>query len=184
MEVTRSPFDIWKCRLNEKADPISILLCGAKVWENSYQTDHRKHVPRAEWTTTDIFAGPEVDIVGDLQSLWQTCSKKFDGIFCPAVLEHIERPWTAVYSMSQMLKPFGVLHIQTHQTFPLHGYPHDYFRFSQQALQVLCHDAGLEVVASGYDGPCTITPVSCPIWNPVAEAFLNVTICAMKPGNS
>ena len=83
--------------------------------------------------------------------------------------------------MAQMLQSGGVLYIQTHQTFPLHGYPHDYYRFSEQALRSLCRDSGLVTLAAGYDGPCTITPANCPVWNPVAEAFLNVTICATKP---
>lgn len=181
MEIQHSPLDIWKRRLNEMPGDLSVLLCGAKVWDDSYQADHRKHCERATWTTTDIFPGDEVNIVGDLQSLWQTCDLKFDGIFCPAVLEHIERPWTAVHSMAQMLKPWGVLYIHTHQTFPLHGYPNDYFRFSEHALKLMCVDSGLEVLSAGYDSPCTITPASCPVWNPVAEAFLNVTICARKP---
>jgi SAM-dependent methyltransferase len=160
----------------------SILLCGAKPWPGSFQTDHRKHCQRADWTTTDIESGDGVDIVGDLQSLHKTTDLRFDGIFCPAVLEHIERPWVAMYAMGQLLKPGGVLHIQTHQTFPLHGYPHDYYRFSVPALNSLCFDAGLHVLASGYDGPCTITPNGeCAVWNPLATSFLNVTICGIKP---
>ena len=35
------------------------------------------------------------------------------------------------------LKVGGLIYIQTHQSFPLHGYPHDYFRFSREALASL-----------------------------------------------
>lgn len=178
-----TPLDIWKRCVNEKSGSPEALLCGAKRWPDSSDLDHRQHCQKAQWTTTDIIGGDGVDIVEDLQTLWKSCNNKFDGIFCPAVLEHIERPWVAMYSMSQLLKPGGLLYIQTHQTFPLHGYPNDYYRFSEQALRSLCFDAGLNVLSAGYDGPCTITPAVCPVWNPVAEAFLNVTICAAKPIN-
>lgn len=179
--MTRSPLDEWKLHLELMPSTPEILLCGAKAWDGSINIDHRKHCRRAVWVTTDIEAGDGVDLVYDLQSMWQTCSRTFDAILCPAVLEHIERPWVAMYSMSQMLRSGGVLYVQTHQTFPLHGYPNDYFRFSEQALRTLCFDAGLEVLTAGYDSPCTITPVGEHVWNPLAESYLNVTVCARKP---
>lgn len=178
----RTPLDEWKLRLAVMTHRPSILLCGAKRWGGSHDADHRRHVARADWTTTDIAAGDEVDIVADLQTIHETTDRRFDGIFCPAVLEHIERPWCAMYAMSQILAPNGALYIQTHQTFPLHGYPNDFYRFSTEALRSLCQDAGLHVLASGYDGPCTITPTGeCAVWNPIAMSFVNVTICAVKP---
>lgn len=176
-----SPLDAWKLEMERLKLAPKILLCGAKKWPGSCNTDHRAHCKKAKWVTTDISAGPEVDLVHDLQSMWLECKEQFDGIFCPAVLEHIERPWTAVHSMAQLLRPGGCLYIQTHQTFPLHGYPNDYFRFSEQALRVMCFDSGLNVVQAGYESPCTITPADCRVWNPLAEAFLNVTICAKRP---
>ncbi len=52
------------------------------------------------------------------------------------------------------LKVGGLLYIQTHQSFPLHGYPNDYFRFSQDALASLFGTTmGFEVVATNYDFP-------------------------------
>lgn len=182
MPQTKSPLDEWKLYVAVVPHRPTILLCGAKQWDDSPVVDHRRHFPLGDWVTTDIEAGDGVDLVHDLQNMWQETDRKFDGIFCPAVLEHIQRPWTAVHSMAQMLLPGGVLYIQTHQTFPLHGYPNDHFRFSTDALETLCRDSGLDPVFSGYDGPCTITPGGdATRWNVVAEAWLNVTICAQKP---
>ena len=182
--MTTSPLDMWKLEMATKASP-SILLCGAKPWPGSRDPDHRRHAPNANWVTTDIESGEGVNIVADLQTMFQAYDGKyvgaFDGIFCPAVLEHIARPWVALYSMAQLLNAGGSLYIQTHQTFPLHGYPHDYFRFSREALELLCLDAGLVTLQSGYDGPCSIVPpAECAVWNVLAECFLNVTICAKK----
>lgn len=170
----------WQLQMAIKDAPTA-LLCGAKSWEGSTDRDHRSHCAAATWTTTDIAAGAEVDIVADLQTMWQTYSEKFDGIFCPAVLEHIERPWVAMYSMGQLLAAGGVLFIQTHQTFPLHGYPDDFYRFSTAALRSLCFDAGLTVLACEYDEPCSIVPAGERVWNPIAKSFLNVSVCAVKP---
>lgn len=177
------PLDEWKRQLNtmDSFRP-QILLCGAKMWAGSNGVDQRKHYERADWATTDIMEGEGVDIVGDLCELWLQTKVQFDGIYCPAVLEHVQRPWVAIHSMSQLLRPNGVVYIETHQTFPLHGYPNDFFRFSVQALETMCNDSGLVTEASGYSNPCTITPVTkCPIWNPISKAFLNVAICARKP---
>jgi len=181
MEVARTPLDEWKLQLALMPHRPQILLCGAKPWPMSCHLDHRKHCERADWITTDIESGEGVDMVHDLQTMWQETDQRFDAIFCPAVLEHIPRPWTAMHSMSQLLLPGGVLYIQTHQTFVLHGYPHDYFRFSREALELMATDSGLHPLMSGYDGPCTITPLPDVVWNPLAPSYLNVTICAKRP---
>ena len=39
-------------------------------------------------------------------------------------------------AMYKSLKSEGVLFLQTHQTFLIHGYPSDYFRFTTEALSV------------------------------------------------
>lgn len=175
------PLDEFKRRL-ENVKPCRILCTGAKVWDGSVNPDHSRHVAHAEWVGTDIEGGDGVDIKCDLQRIDRDQDERFDGVFSPATLEHIERPWVAVIAMANVLKPGGILYIQTHQTFPIHGYPSDYFRFSEEAMKTMCYDAGLETVSSGYDGPCTITPPpSCKVWNTLAQAYLNVTICAVKP---
>ncbi len=175
------PLDWWK-RLLSNVTPCRVLLTGAKVWPGSVNPDHSAHLPHAEWIGTDIEAGPGVSIVGDLQKIDEVITERYEGVFSPATLEHIERPWRAMIAMGRVLKPGGVLYLHTHQTFPLHGYPHDYYRFSQQALRTMCSDAGLDVVETGYDNPCTIVPPpSMAVWNTVAESFLNVTVCARKP---
>lgn len=159
-----------------------ILLTGAKPWPGTVAAEYRQHIRNATWFGTDIEGGQGVDIVGDLQAIDKVTAQRFDGIFCPATLEHIERPWCAVTAMGAALKPGGWLYIQTHQTFPLHGYPSDYFRFSTAALRTLVYDAGLVTVMSHHDGPCSIVPpAGHAVWNVEAEAFLNSCIVARKP---
>lgn len=178
-----SSLDEFKSKMSLIERP-RILLTGAKAWEGSFNPDYSAHVPNGDWVTTDIEAGSGVDIVSDLQKLPAVLEETFDGVYCPATLEHIERPWCAMHEMSRCLKPGGFLFIDTHQTFPLHGYPHDYFRFSTEALNTLCFDSGLITVTSEYSGPCSIVPVSMDsvaVWNYVAKSYLNVSCCAVKP---
>ena len=157
-------------------------MTGAKVWEGSINVDRDEIAPHAIWVGTDIDDGDGVDIVGDLQELWRNVDKKFDAVFSQATLEHIERPWVAVHSRCSMLRPGGVLYIQSHHTFPIHGYPSDYFRFSDEALKVMVRDSGLIVIESGYSHPCFIKPPEgMPAWNELAKSYLNVAVCAVKP---
>jgi len=160
-----------------------ILYTGAKPWEASVNPDHSAHAPHCRWIGTDIEAGEGVQIVADLHTIDVVVDgRQFDAIFSPATLEHLERPWIAMRAMARILKPGGVLFVHTHQTFPLHGYPSDFYRFSEQALRSLCADVGLVVLEAGYDHPCTIKPPSSvTVWNTAAPAFLNVNVCAVKP---
>ena len=179
-DATLSPLAEFKTRL-ANVTPCRILYTGAKVWPGSVNLDHSLHAPHAEWIGTDIEAGAGVHIVSDLSRIDQVTDLRFNAVFSRATLEHIERPWCSMIAMANVLKAGGVLFVHTHQTFPIHGYPSDYFRFSTQALRTMCFDAGLEVIAAGYDNPCVITPPkSVTVWNLAAEAYLNVTICAVK----
>ena len=54
--------------------------------------------------------------------------------------------------IARALRPRGVVFLTTHQTFKLHGYPFDYFRFSTRALEALFEPAlGVDVNASWYE---------------------------------
>jgi hypothetical protein len=162
-------------------DNPAVLLTGAKVWENSVNPDRTHHAPHGQWTRTDIEDGDGVDLVADLEELDTVTAERFDAIFSHSTLEHVKRPWVAVKSMANALKTGGVLYIHSHQTFPLHGYPHDHFRFSTDAMRTMCEDAGLTVIKTNYDSPTAIVPdPAIPVWDPTAPAWLNVNVCAMK----
>jgi hypothetical protein len=178
-----TPLDQWKLHLAQMPHAPRILHCGAKTWPCLGKRDPSVHWQNGDWVGTDMMAGDGVEIVGDLHTLYQTCPERFDAVFCNWVLEHLERPWAAIHSMAHLLNPRGALFIGTHQTFPLHGYPNDYFRFSTSALKLMAEDSGLKVTSCQYDTPCTITPPAAhpTVWNPLGKAFLHVSICAVKP---
>lgn len=171
-----------------------ILELGTLRWEADRPTHHREWSPEAAWTLSDVSDGTDVDVVADAHHLVRTYGEggvsapflrgRFDAYVAVSVYEHLARPWIAAGQAADVLKPGGLLYVATHQTFPLHGYPHDYFRFSREALELIFADAGLEIVESGYAYPCTIEPPpEVTRWNraPDVESWLNVEVFARRP---
>ena len=115
-------------------------------------------------------------------------TEKFECFIAHAVFEHLERPWIAAREIARILKPGGLFWISTHQTFPLHDYPGDFFRFSRDALRVIFEDAGLVVDLAEYDERCFIVasktavePSYLTTWNETFPSFLLVSAIGHKP---
>jgi SAM-dependent methyltransferase len=140
-----------------------------------------------EYICLDIEAGPDVDVVGDLHALPADWSGRFDAFVAVAVFEHLERPWVAAKEVARILAPGGRFFVSTHQCFPIHGYPSDFFRFSKEALRLILEDAGLVVEACDYEHRCLIVPPhkvvpsrKMRIWNKLEPSFLLVTAMGRK----
>ena len=65
------------------------------------------------------------------------------------VFEHIDRPWLAAAEIARILKPGGVAITHTLFSWRSHPCPIDYWRFSQECLELLFGD--LECLETGYD---------------------------------
>jgi SAM-dependent methyltransferase len=77
---------------------------------------------------------------------------KFDFVVSDQVLEHIEGdPFQAIEESRRVLKPGGIAVHTTVFMFPVHGYPHDFWRFTPAALELLCAPFG-QIVTSGAWG--------------------------------
>ena len=168
--------------------PLRVLELGTRRWIPDFATHHAAWAPPGvEWIKSDMEAGVDVDVVADAHDLAgsnaQAFDLRFDAYVAVSVYEHLRRPWVAAESVRDVLRPGGLVYVATHQTFPLHGYPHDYFRFSREALAGIFDDAGFVIVDGGYTYPATITPpAEVDRWNPGAPAFLNVDVFAQVPG--
>lgn len=152
-----------------------ILELGTRAAERG-SWHHKVWAPHGRWTLSDWEAGVDVDVVADAHHLEDAMpAASFDAVVATSLLEHLQRPWVAVASMARMLDSGGVLYLTTHQTFPLHYYNLDTFRFGADGMRVLIEDAGLEVLGVGFAHPCTITPkVRIEPWDESAEAYLTV----------
>jgi hypothetical protein len=133
---------------------------------------------------SDIESGPDVQVVADAHRLSEVVGEKqFDIIISCATFEHLKYPHLAAHQLMKTLKIGGVLYIQTHQSFPLHAYPYDYFRFSREALAGLFGTKmGFRVIATGYSIPLSL--YSPDLLDRDAPAFANVQLYGEKIGET
>ena len=72
-----------------------------------------------------------MDVMGDAHKLSDYFDKdSFDVIFSMSVFEHLAMPWKVALELNKVLKPGGMMLHTTHQTWPLHEEPWDYWRYS------------------------------------------------------
>jgi SAM-dependent methyltransferase len=165
-----------------------VLEVGVKGWDGKPPKHNQLEIMGvgAQWVGLDAESGVDVDVVCDLHELSKHVPHAgFDGIYCASVLEHLRRPWACAREMAHAVKPGGWAFIETHQSYPYHPYPKDYFRFSLEALgEVFAPDAGWRVIESEYLYPCKVVPVCNEVqaagWNFVADAWLNVACIAER----
>jgi hypothetical protein len=76
----------------------------------------------------------------------------------------------------KMLKIGGRILIETHQTFPLHGYKYDYYRFSREAIKsIFSKKMNFITITSYFTDHCAIIPhKEVSVWNEVAESYMYV----------
>lgn len=79
---------------------------------------------------------PEVDI----QNLQNYQDQVYDVVILDQILEHIPNPNQAVEEVKRILKPKGVCICITPFLIKIHGYPNDYFRYTDQGLKQLFKD--------------------------------------------
>ncbi len=163
-----------------------VLELGTKRSIASRSTRHDVWIPNAgEYLGTDIESGEDVDLVADVHRLTQTTGEEqFDVIISCSTFEHFKYPHRAAHEVMKALRIGGVLFIQTHQSFPLHAYPYDYFRFSREALTGLFGvQMGFRVLSSDYEFPAKICSQREPA---IADqpSFLNVRLFGEKVGKT
>jgi SAM-dependent methyltransferase len=162
----------------------AVLDLGTKRSVPDQPTHHRAWChASANVTMSDFQSGIDVDVLADIHALSQVFARdSFDFIICCSVFEHVQRPWIAAHEIARVLKPGGCIYVQTHNAFPIHAYPYDYWRFTREALATLFEDAGLETVSTTYRFPAQIVSEQDPEGRN-HPAFLNVNILARKPAD-
>lgn len=143
-----------------KARKGTVMEMGARVVGSMPQDWRSRYEPECRYLGNDIHPGPGIDIVGDVHSLTASVAPgSLDGIFSVAVLEHLAAPWLAAAEINRALKLGGETVHVTHQSWPVHETPNDFFRMSDQALRSLFGTAtGFEVVECGMAYPVAIVP--------------------------
>jgi hypothetical protein len=152
--------------------------------------NQRSHVPPWwRYVGLDIIPGPETDVVGDAHELSRHFRRRsFGAVISCSVFEHLAMPWKAVIEINRVLKRGGLVLTISHQSFPLHGWPWDYFRFSARAWRSLFnHSTGFEILKTADAMPAFIvaeqlTPATA--YLPDHLAYITSAVLARKTSES
>lgn len=135
----------------------AILEIGSRARSGISRRD--MFVPKLKYVGLDIMAGPNVDVVGDAHNLPVELNNRFDFAFSASTFEHLLMPWKAALELNRALKPGGIAYIQSHQTWPIHEEPWDFFRFSKYAWTGLFNvHTGFEMVRADHWHNASIVP--------------------------
>jgi len=175
------PINLFLELMAQRESP-SVLETGTCRSIPERSTLHRDWVPHAaEYIGTDFQNGVDVDVVADIHSLSTVFGEnRFDAVISTSTFEHVQYPWIAAVEICKVLRPEGLVFIHTHQTYPLHAYPNDYWRFSTDGLKTLFREEiGFKVLDTGYQFLSHIISRPEPIPS-VASSYLNALLLAEK----
>ena len=98
--------------------------------------DLRPLFPSKEYIGADMRPGPGVDVVLNLHEI-DLPSASCGLVILADTIEHVEFPRQAIAEVHRTLSSDGVLLISSVMNFPIHEFPHDYWRFTPQGFQSL-----------------------------------------------
>lgn len=164
------------------ADP-RILEVGSRARSGNI---YREWLPvGATYVGCDILPGDNVDVVGDAHNLSSLVPvDHFDAIFSQSTMEHLAMPWIVAAEMNRVLRPGGVVYVASHQCWPVHEAPWDFYRFSEYSWATLFNRySGFEIVevAAGERGK-VVADVLHPATSglELQPAFLSSAVLAHK----
>jgi len=129
----------------------SVLEIGSR---NVTGFDHRNGFTESDYIGFDFHAGKNVDVVGDAHRLSSYFHEnKFDLIFSAATFEHLAMPWLVAAEINKVLKPGGIVFIETHFAYGLHSLPCHFFHFTDMGLKALFSPVGFECIKAGMCNP-------------------------------
>lgn len=142
-----------------------------------------------DYVGLDVKGGPNVDVVGDAHDLASVLAgRRFRAAFSIAVFEHLLMPWKVAVEINRVLEPGGLLFVGSHQTFPLHEEPWDFFRYSEYGWHGLFNAAtGFEVLAVAMGEPVILVAnaLTASTWRmDESRAFLGCAVLCRKTADT
>lgn len=118
--------------------------------------------PGKKYVGCDMREGPGVDRILNLHNI-ELEESSVGTVLCLDTLEHVEYPYKAIEEVYRILKPDGIVVISSVMNYPIHDFPHDYWRFTPEAFRsimkpfhnVYVNFAGQEIF------PHTIVGIGC-----------------------
>jgi SAM-dependent methyltransferase len=120
------------------------LGCGKVPFYEAYRPYVEENVC-VDWSSS-LHANCHVDRICDLTRPLPFDTQTFDTVLSSDVLEHLPDAGLACREIGRILKPGGVLILNTPFLYMLHEVPYDYYRHTRYSLERLAAEAGLEIV--------------------------------------
>ena len=125
----------------------SILEVGSKRYPNT--NSFREEFIDHEYLGVDMEEGSGVDRVIDLSLPFDHVDrmlggKRFGAILFLSVMEHCRDPFTVAANLSRLMAPGGWILLSAPFSWEFHGYPDDYWRFTESGLRALFPDLVFE----------------------------------------
>jgi hypothetical protein len=118
----------------------------------------RRDLVPSGWSYTglDVMAGPNVDVVGDAHELSTVFPvERFDGVMAMSVLEHLLMPWKFAIELNKVMTIGARGFFITHQSWPMHDEPWDFWRYSDKSWSGLLNKAtGFRIIEAKMSEPC------------------------------
>jgi hypothetical protein len=77
----------------------------------------------------------------------QLGGNRFGTMFCLSVPEHCQQPFTMAENMTRLLRHGGKIYVSVPFAWRFHGYPSDYWRFTQEGVKKLFPRLAFDVAA-------------------------------------
>lgn len=136
---------------------LDVLEVGSRLHDPRAWWLVNRDLARGLWKGIDMQSGHGVDEVVDIHHMPAEWSDKFSGILCSEVLEHVQRPWVALPELYRVTAPGGWIIVTTLTAFPIHGFPDDFYRYTESGLRVLLEDAGFANIETASAGEIQVT---------------------------
>jgi SAM-dependent methyltransferase len=109
---------------------------------------YRSLFPNAKYERADFVEVPGLDFkVSENSSVDGAPNSAYDLVLSTQVLEHVSDPENYLGECFRLLKPGGLLVLSTHGTFPEHGVPYDFQRWTADGLRNLVSKRGFEDIS-------------------------------------
>lgn len=105
-----------------------------RVPEQIEFADLRPLFPNKEYVGCDMREGLGVDKILNLHEI-DLADETAGAVLSFDTLEHVEDPRRAMQEIHRILKADGIAVITSVMNFPIHDYPHDYWRFTPEAFK-------------------------------------------------
>lgn len=149
----------------------------------SYQVPGQEHIsnlrcyyPNKKYYGADMREGPGVDVILNLHQI-DLPDASAGTLLMLDTIEHVEYPRKAMDEIHRILKPGGILLMSSVMCFPIHDYPHDYWRFTPEAFRSLLKPFERSLVAAAGDTlfPHTVIGIGfkAPVENDGLETLQN-----------